>query len=45
MRRVIRTLADVPPDEANRILSSTGIDPESLTRAAFVALFRRMTCS
>jgi 16S rRNA (adenine1518-N6/adenine1519-N6)-dimethyltransferase len=48
MRRVIRTLADVPPDEANRILSSTGIDPESrpetLTPAAFVALFRRMPC-
>jgi 16S rRNA (adenine1518-N6/adenine1519-N6)-dimethyltransferase len=46
MRRVIRTLADVPPDQANRILSSTGIDPESrpetLTPAAFVALFRRM---
>jgi 16S rRNA (adenine1518-N6/adenine1519-N6)-dimethyltransferase len=49
MRRVIRTLADVPPDEANRILASTGIDPESrpetLTPAAFVALFRRMTRS
>jgi 16S rRNA (adenine1518-N6/adenine1519-N6)-dimethyltransferase len=47
MRRVIRTLADVPPAEANRILSSTGIDPESrpetLTPAAFVSLFRRMT--
>jgi 16S rRNA (adenine1518-N6/adenine1519-N6)-dimethyltransferase len=47
MRRVIRTLANVPPGEANSILSSTGIDPESrpetLAPAAFVALFRRMT--
>jgi 16S rRNA (adenine1518-N6/adenine1519-N6)-dimethyltransferase len=47
MRRVIRTLADVPSDEAEGILSSTGIDaesrPETLTPAAFVALFRRMT--
>ena len=46
MRRVIRTLADVPPDEAERILAATGIEaesrPETLTPAAFVALFRRM---
>jgi hypothetical protein len=38
----------VPPDEANSILSSTGIDPESrpetLTPAAFVSLFRWMKC-
>ena len=48
MRRVIRTLADLPPDEAERILSAAGIDaesrPETLTPGEFVSLFRRMTC-
>jgi 16S rRNA (adenine1518-N6/adenine1519-N6)-dimethyltransferase len=48
MRRVIRTLADLPPDEAERILSVAGIDaesrPETLTPGEFVSLFRRMTC-
>jgi 16S rRNA (adenine1518-N6/adenine1519-N6)-dimethyltransferase len=48
MRRVIRTLAELPPDAAEHILSAAGIDPESrpetLTPQAFVSLFRRMTC-
>ena len=49
MRRVIRTLADLPPDEAERILFAAGIDaesrPETLTPGEFVSLFRRMACS
>lgn len=46
MRRVIRTLADLPPDEAEHILSETGIDaesrPEMLTPQSFASLFRRL---
>ena len=48
MRRVIRTLADLPPDDAERILLAAEIDaesrPETLTPDAFASLFRRMTC-
>ena len=46
MRRVVRTLADLSPDDADRILSAAEIDPESrpetLTPAAFVSLYRKM---
>ena len=47
MRRVVRTLADLPPDAADVILASVDIDPESrpetLTPEAFVSLFRAVT--
>lgn len=46
MRRVIRTLAELSPDAAERILNEAGIDaesrPETLTPWAFVSLFQRM---
>jgi 16S rRNA (adenine1518-N6/adenine1519-N6)-dimethyltransferase len=44
MRRVLRSLADVPPETAEAMLSAAGIDPsarpETLTPAEFAALTR-----
>jgi 16S rRNA (adenine1518-N6/adenine1519-N6)-dimethyltransferase len=46
MRRVIRTLGDRSPEDAERILGAAGIDaearPETLSPAAFAALYRSL---
>jgi 16S rRNA (adenine1518-N6/adenine1519-N6)-dimethyltransferase len=46
MRRVVRTLADLSPAEAERILAAAAIDPEArpetLSPAAFAALYRSL---
>ncbi len=46
MRRVLRTLANVSPEEADRILAAAGIEaearPETLTPEAFAALYRSL---
>ena len=46
MRRVVRTLTERSPDDADRILGAAGIDPEArpetLTPAAFTALYTQL---
>lgn len=46
MRRVLRTLANISPEAADRILGASGIDPEArpetLTPGAFAALYRSL---